>query len=93
MRMIKSIKGIPTNTIQGTNESVRINVRWYSGSSANASPKRYKNSVMEGYMTTQVFKDAINRAFFILLLFLTVLPGHFGNTKVGSAGPLIVEQN
>jgi len=46
--MIKSTKGTPMNIIHGTNESVRINVRWYNGRLANGPPKRYRNNVMDG---------------------------------------------
>ncbi|MGN6618407.1 MAG: hypothetical protein ACTHJ5_14635 [Ilyomonas sp.] len=46
--MRKSIKGIPMNIIQGTNEIVRTNVRWYNGRADKCCPNRKWNSVMEG---------------------------------------------
>ena len=41
-------KGTPIKTIQGTKVIVSRNVLWYSGRTANISPKRYRNKVIDG---------------------------------------------
>ncbi|WP_254560111.1 hypothetical protein [Dyadobacter diqingensis] len=46
--MKKSSNGSPTNTIQGTNAIVRMNVLWYNGNSDNNLPKKNRNNVMDG---------------------------------------------
>lgn len=61
--MTISTTGTPTNTIHGTSDAVRRSVRWYKGNTASDSPNKYRNMVIEGYMTTQIFKAAINFIF------------------------------
>jgi hypothetical protein len=38
--MMVSINGTPANIIQGTNEMVSRNVRWYNGKEDKGSPKK-----------------------------------------------------
>lgn len=54
---------------------VRIKVLWYNGNADSSLPKRNRNNVMEGYMTTQIFKEANNLAFVFIIL--TFLNNHF----------------
>ena len=58
-----SISGRPIKTIHGTNTTVSINVRWYNGSIDSAGPNNKRNKVMDGKMTTQIFRVIIHFIF------------------------------
>ncbi len=46
--MMRSTKGTPANTIQGTRQMVSRKVRWYSGYAESGSPNRARKRVIEG---------------------------------------------
>lgn len=52
--------GTATNTIQGTNVRVSINVLKYKGKGDSDSAKRYRNKVIDGEIANQILIDAIN---------------------------------
>jgi hypothetical protein len=55
--------GKPIKTIHGTNTTVSMNVRWYNGSTDSAGPNNERNKVMDGKMTTQIFRVIIHFIF------------------------------
>jgi hypothetical protein len=58
-----SISGRPIKTIHGTNTTVSMNVLWYNGSIASAGPNNERNNVIDGKMTTHIFRVIINFIF------------------------------
>jgi hypothetical protein len=60
------MKGKPTKTIHGTNTTVSRNVRWYNGSADSAGPNTERNKVMDGKMTTHIFRVIIHFIFIFI---------------------------
>ena len=87
--IINSRSGTAINIIQGTNEIVNRNVLWYNGSIDNCLPKRKRNRVIEGYITIQIFREAISFSFVFMPVTFSVF---YLYAKVDQAGGGMVGQ-